>query len=83
MFSLTENLTAYLDDFDEYLNANEFELALERLCDFLSSPTTPGIAPNEIEKIDAAYRLMDIWENRTSDLRAIGYGFHPKKDAAG
>jgi len=83
LFSVNENLTDYRDHFDEYLKANEFELALDRLCDFLSSPTTPGIAAKDIEKIDAAYRSMDIGEDRTSDLRAKSrIWFPPEIDPA-
>ena len=83
LFSLNGNLMDYRGHFDEYLSANEFELALDTLCDFLSSPSTPGIAPKEIEKIDTAYSSMDIGEDRTSDLRAKSrIWFPPEIDAA-
>jgi hypothetical protein len=70
LFSLDESPSDFRDYFDDYLNANEFELALDRLCDFLLSTTTPGIGPNELEKIDAVYRSMDLGNDRTSALRA-------------
>jgi len=69
LFSLDGSLTDSRDHFDEYLNANEFELALDRLCAFLLSPKTPGIGPKELEEINAAYCAMDIGEDRTSELR--------------
>jgi hypothetical protein len=70
LFSLNESLSNFRVDFDEYLNANEFELALDRLCDFLVEPTTPKVPREEIEKIGAVYRAMNIGDDRISALRA-------------
>jgi len=79
LFSLNGSPTDFRDDFDEYLNANEFELVLDRLCDFLLSPTTPGIALKELEEINAAYRAMGIGEDRTSELRAKSQLWFPSE----
>ena len=70
LFSLNEGLSSFRAYFDEELDANEFEIALSALCDFLLEPTTPGIASAELEKIDAAFHAMNLGDGRTAALQA-------------
>jgi hypothetical protein len=76
LFSLNESLSNFRAFFDEELNANEFEVALQALCDFLLEPTTPGIASAELEKIDAAFRAMNLDDHRTAALHAKSQIWH-------
>jgi hypothetical protein len=69
LFSLNESDSSLRAYFDESLEANEFEIALSALCDFLLQPTTPGIESAEVEKIDAAFRAMDLDDDRVAELR--------------
>ena len=69
LFSLNESDSSFRAYFDEWLDANEFAIALGALCDFLLEPSTPGIAWTELKKIDAAFRAMDLDDDRVSALR--------------
>ena len=69
LFSLNESDSRFRAYFDEWLDANEFEIALGALCDFLLEPSTSGIASAELEKIDAAFRAMDLDDDRVAALR--------------
>jgi hypothetical protein len=77
LFSLNENLSSFRVYFDEELDANEFEVALSTLCDFLLEPSTPGIASAELEKIDAAFRAMNLGEDCTSALKGKSQVWFP------
>lgn len=70
LFSLNESGSSFHVYFDEWLDANEFELALSALCDFLLEQTTPGITSAELEKIDAVFHAMDLNDDRVAALRA-------------
>ena len=70
LFSLNERDSSLRAYFDESLDANEFEIALSALCNYLLEPTTPGIASAEVEKIDAAFRAMDLDDDRVAELRS-------------
>jgi len=69
LFSLNESDSSFLAYFDEWLAANEFEIALGALCDFLLEPSTSGIAWAELEMIDAAFRTMGLDDDRVAALR--------------
>lgn len=69
LFSLNESDSTFRVYFDEWLDANEFELALGALCDFLLEPATPGMASVELEKIDAVFRTMALGDDRVAALR--------------
>lgn len=77
LFSLNEGIPSYRTYFDEALDANEFELALSSLCDFLLEPTTPAIASAEIEEIGALFRAMNLEDDRISVLRGISRLWFP------
>lgn len=70
LFLLNENLSGYRQHFDEVLNANEFEIALHALCDFLLDPTTPNIGLSEINKIDVLHEKMGLDDTCAAALRA-------------
>jgi hypothetical protein len=70
LFSLNENLASYRDFFDELLEANEFEVALHALCDFLMEPGIPGIGLEEIEEIEKIHQRMKLEDNCGTGLRA-------------
>ena len=60
----------FRDYFDESLDANEFEIALSALCDFLLESATPGIASAEMDKIVTAFRAMELdHDERIAELR--------------
>jgi hypothetical protein len=70
LFLLNENLSDYRQHFDEVLNANEFEIALHALCDFLLEPTTPNVGLDEINKIDTLHEKMGLNDDCSAALRA-------------
>ena len=70
LFSLNENLSDYRQHFDEVLNANEFEVALHALCDFLLEPTTPNVGLDEVNKIDTLHENMGLDDDCAAALRA-------------
>lgn len=69
LFSLNESDSSFRTYFDEWLDANEFELALSALCDVLLEPTTPGITSAELEKIDVVFRTMALDDDCVAALR--------------
>jgi hypothetical protein len=69
LLSLNESDSSLRAYFDESLDANKFEIALSALCDFLLEPTTSGIASADVENIDAAFRAMELDDDRVAELR--------------
>ena len=82
LFSLNESLSSFRAYFDEELDANEFEIALSALCDFLLEPETPGIALAELERIDAAFRAMNLSDDRIAALQAKSQIWFPPEPAS-
>ena len=70
LFSLEGSDSSFCVCFDEWLDANEFELALDALCDFLLEPTTPGITSAVLDEIDSLFRAMDLNDHRVTALQA-------------
>ena len=60
----------HLAFFDEEIEANEFEIALHALCDFLLKANTPAMRPTEIEKIEALHERMELKDECAAGLRA-------------
>ena len=59
----------YLGFFEEYLRANELELALHAVCDFLLEPTTPQPADDALSKIKTLHELMGLEDDCVPKLR--------------
>jgi hypothetical protein len=57
--SMPEN-NKNLGFYDIYLAANELELALHTLCDFLLEPTSPNVSDSALEQIQLLHRMMKI-----------------------
>ena len=70
LFRLNENLSDYRQHFDEMLNANEFEIALHALCDFLLERTTPNVRLGEINEINMLHEKMGLDDDCVAALRA-------------
>ena len=70
LFSLDGNQLGYLQYFDEELDANEFEIALHALCNFLLEPTTPETSPKVIEKVEVIHQMMELEDGCGLALRA-------------
>src|SRR5262249_36647364 len=61
--------TAYLQLFDEYLEANELELALNVLCDFLLEPTAPAVTESELNELSLIHSMMELDDEDVELLR--------------
>jgi hypothetical protein len=60
LFALNESQLRHREWFDEYIDHNEFEIALHRLVDFLLEPSTPRIGLTEIEMIGKLHTSMQL-----------------------
>jgi hypothetical protein len=55
--------------FDEYIEANELELALHVVCEFLVARTSRQIGPEEVTLIRALHEKMNIADDCCSQLQ--------------
>jgi hypothetical protein len=55
--------------FDEFLDANELELALHVVCDFLLEPATPAASRQIRLEIERLHAKMEIIDNCAARLR--------------
>ena|ERR1035438_4522957 len=65
----SELATAARKNFDEYLSANEFGLALEAVCDYLLECDESAIAPHLLAKISRLHSKMGVSDNCVTRLR--------------
>jgi hypothetical protein len=69
VFSEGPEGSKYLGFFDEYLDANELELALHAVCDFLLEPTSAAVDDAVLEKIAVLHRLMKLEDDCAARLK--------------
>ena len=69
-FELASNGKRDADDFDEFLEANEFELALHTLCDFVRENENIPVTGELLERIDELHKMMEIDDDCATWLRA-------------
>ena len=50
----------YAHVFDEFVDHDEFDLALHVICDFLLEPTTAPPQLEDLREIDALHQMMDV-----------------------
>jgi hypothetical protein len=55
--------------FDEYLDANELELALHILCEYILESPAPMTAPSVLARIEDAHRAMDLQDDCIERIR--------------
>lgn len=56
--------------FDEFLEANEFEVALHALCDYLRVQPTANAGLEEIQMIEDLHLRMHLRDECSAELRA-------------
>jgi hypothetical protein len=56
--------------FDEYLDANELELALDTVCDFILESPTPMADTSVLARIEDAFRAMELQDDRLGKVRS-------------
>ena len=66
--------------FDEFLEANEFEVALHTLCDYLRERPAVNVGLGEIQKIEDLHLKMQLRDECSSELRAR-YRLDPSSEA--
>jgi hypothetical protein len=59
----------YLQFFDEYLGASEFELALHILCNFFLEPATPEISEEALNEIRVLHKAMELEDDCVERLQ--------------
>jgi hypothetical protein len=63
--------------FEESLAANELEVALHALCDFLLEPRTPPVSRVPLREIETLHALMEIQDDCTKRLAEKADGAAP------
>ena len=58
--------------FEESLAANELEVALHALCDFLLEPRTPAVSCAALRQIESLHTLMEIEDDCIKKLSEKG-----------
>jgi hypothetical protein len=56
--------------FDEFLEANEFEVALHALCDYLLEQPVMSVGLEEIRRIEDLHQKMQLRDECSAELRA-------------
>jgi hypothetical protein len=54
---------AYERAFNEFVDHDEFDLALHALCDFLLEPNTAPPQLEDLREIDALHQMMDVTDD--------------------
>lgn len=60
--------------FEESLDANELEIALHALCDFLLEPNTPSVSGDVLEQIEGLHSLLQLRDDCIERLRQKASG---------
>jgi hypothetical protein len=71
LFSRDEGSKQRVEFFDEFLSANEFELALHTLCDFLLESENAQCDQAALDQIEVLHQKMRINDDCVDSLRRL------------
>jgi hypothetical protein len=70
VFEVNGTASPQREFFDEYLDANELELALDTVCDFILEAPTPITDSSVLPRIEDAFRAMELHDDRLEKVRS-------------